>query len=42
MAAVFAAFLFAEYPSPLQVAGCLLILGGVFHYSRLEMKEQRN
>lgn len=36
VAAVFAAFLFAEYPTPLQVLGCLLILGGVFHYSRLE------
>ena len=40
VAAIFAAFLFAEIPSPLQLLGCVLILGGVFRYSRLELKEQ--
>ena len=38
VAAIFAAFLFAELPTALQLVGCLLVLAGVFHYSRLEMK----
>lgn len=36
VAAGFAAFLFAEIPGPIQLMGGLLILGGVFYYSRIE------
>jgi len=36
VAAFFAAFLFDEIPSLLQIIGSLLILGGVYYYSRLE------
>ena len=36
VAAILAGFLFAEYPKLLQVAGSMLILGGVFYYSKLE------
>ncbi|MBE6954859.1 MAG: DMT family transporter [Ruminococcaceae bacterium] len=39
VAAIFAAFLFSEIPSLLQVLGGALILGGVFYYSRLETKQ---
>jgi len=38
VAAIFAAFLFAEIPTLLQILGGALILGGVFYYSRLETK----
>ena len=38
-AAVMAGFLFGELPRPLQIAGGVLILGGVFWYSRIEKKE---
>lgn len=37
VAAVFAGILFGEIPKPLQIMGCILILGGVFYYSHLEM-----
>lgn len=37
VAAIFAGFLFGEIPKTLQIIGCVLILGGVFYYSRLEM-----
>lgn len=37
VAAVFAGFLFAEYPSLLQISGSVMILGGVYYYSRLEV-----
>ncbi len=40
VAAVLAAFLFAEIPSALQLAGGALILGGVFFYSRIEAAQQ--
>ena len=39
VAAVFAAFLFAEIPTLLQVLGGVLILGGVYWYSRIERKK---
>lgn len=38
VAAILAAFLFGEIPSPLQLVGCVLILGSVLYYSRLEDK----
>ena len=38
-AAVMAGFLFGELPRALQLAGGLLILGGVFWYSRIESKQ---
>lgn len=38
VAAIFAAFLFNEIPTPLQLIGSVLILGGVFYYSRIENK----
>ena len=39
VAAVVAGFLFGELPTALQVLGSLLILGGVFYYSRLEQSK---
>ncbi len=39
VAAILAAFLFGEWPVPLQLVGGGLILGGVYAYSRLERKE---
>lgn len=36
VAAVFAVFLFAEFPAILQVAGGLITIGGVFMYSKVE------
>lgn len=38
VAAVLAAFLFGEIPQVAQIAGAVLILGGVLYYSRLEGK----
>ena len=38
VAAILAGFLFGEIPAPLQIAGGILILGGVLYYSRLESK----
>ena len=38
VAAVFAGFLFGELPGWLQIAGGILILGGVLWYSRIEQK----
>ena len=38
VAAILAGFLFGEIPAPLQIAGGVLILGGVLYYSRLESK----
>ena len=38
VAAVIAGFLFGEIPGMLQIFGGVLILGGVFYYSRLEQK----
>ena len=40
VAAVIAGFLFAELPSLLQVFGGVMILGGVYYYSRIERKEE--
>ena len=40
VAAILAMFLFAEIPSLLQIVGGILILGGVFFYSRIEKREQ--
>ncbi len=39
VAALFAAILFGEIPSPLQLLGGALILGGVFYYSRIEKQD---
>ena len=39
VAAVIAGFLFGEVPGFLQIAGGVLILGGVLYYSRLEQKK---
>lgn len=38
VAAFFAVFLFSEIPTLLQVVGSAMILGGVYYYSRIEMK----
>lgn len=38
VAAVLAGFLFGEVPGPMQLAGCVLILGSVLYYSKLEDK----
>ena len=38
VSATMAAFLFGEIPGPVQLLGCLLILGSVLYYSRLEEK----
>jgi drug/metabolite transporter (DMT)-like permease len=38
VAAIVAMFLFSEFPAPVQILGSLLILGGVYCYSRLEQK----
>lgn len=40
VAAVLAAILFAEKPRPVQLVGCLVILGSVLWYSRLESRER--
>ena len=41
VAAVLAAFIFSEIPAALQLLGGVLILGGVFYYSRLETRERK-
>ena len=38
VAAILAGFLFGEVPGPMQLLGCVLILGSVLYYSRLEDK----
>jgi len=38
VAAILAGFLFGEVPGPVQLVGCMLILGSVLYYSRLEDK----
>ena len=40
VAAILAAFLFTEIPNLLQIVGGILIIGGVFFYSRIEKNEQ--
>jgi len=40
VAAFFAIFLFQEIPSLLQIIGSILIIGGVYYYSRIEMKQE--
>ncbi len=40
VAAILAAFLFTEIPTPLQLCGGGLILAGVLYYSRLESKQK--
>lgn len=40
VAAIFAVFLFQEIPTLLQIAGSVLILGGVLYYSRLESAKE--
>ncbi len=42
IAAIFASFLFGEIPVPIQIVGGILILGGVFYYSRIESREGQN
>lgn len=39
VAAILAAFLFGELPTALQILGGVLILGGVYYYSRMEREE---
>lgn len=41
VAAGFAVFLFSEIPTLLQIVGSVMILGGVYYYSRIEMKTRR-
>ena len=41
-ASVMAAFLFAEYPSVMQIMGSVFILGGVYYYSVLERKSDNH
>ncbi len=41
VAALFATFLFDEIPGVVQVLGGVLILGGVFYYSRIENQENK-
>lgn len=41
VAAVLAGFLFGEIPTALQILGGVLILAGVFYYSRVERSEQQ-
>lgn len=38
VAGIFAGFLFEQVPTALQIAGSVIILGGVYYYSRLERK----
>ena len=38
VAAILAGFLFGEVPGPMQLVGCVLILGSVLYYSKLEDK----
>ena len=40
VAAIFAAFLFGEIPTPLQLLGSVLIMGGVIWYSRIEQGQK--
>ncbi len=40
VSALFAAFIFAEIPTFLQIAGAMLVLGGVLFYSLIETKKQ--
>jgi len=40
VSALFAAFIFAEIPTLLQVAGAVLVIGGVLFYSLIETKKQ--
>lgn len=40
VAAILAGFLFREHPSLMQLAGGMLILGGVFYYSKLEREKE--
>lgn len=42
VAAIFAMFLFREMPTTMQIAGGILILGGVFYYSRIEKEENKD
>lgn len=42
VAAVLAAFLFGEIPTLLQIAGGLLIIGGVLYYSKIEKKDSHS
>lgn len=39
VAGIFAGFLFEQVPTALQIAGSVIILGGVYYYSRLERKQ---
>ena len=38
VAAIIAAFLFNEIPAAIQIIGSIIILGGVYYYSKLERK----
>ncbi len=38
VAAIIAAFLFSEIPAPIQILGSVIILAGVYYYSRIERK----
>ena len=41
VAGILAAFLFGELPGALQLMGSILILGGVWYYSRLEIRSEQ-
>lgn len=41
VAAILAAILFSEIPAPIQIAGAVLILVGVFYYSMIESKSNK-
>lgn len=42
VAAAFAVFLFQEIPTLLQIIGSVMILGGVYYYSRIEMQSNQS
>lgn len=41
VAAILAVILFSEIPAPIQIAGAVLILAGVFYYSMIESKSNK-
>ena len=41
VAAIFAVFLFSEIPTAMQIVGSIIILGGVYYYSRIEKNNNK-